>query len=43
MELQTVLPEVFRRLPDLRIPPGQHVTFKETSAAYGPSYMPVTW
>jgi cytochrome P450 len=43
MELQTVLPEVFRRLPDLRITPGQHVTFKETSAAYGPSYMPVTW
>jgi cytochrome P450 len=43
MELQTVLPEVFRRLPDLRIAPGQEVTFKETSAAYGPSYMPVTW
>jgi cytochrome P450 len=43
MELQTVLPEVFRRLPDLRIAPGQDVTFKETSAAYGPSYMPVTW
>jgi cytochrome P450 len=43
MELQIVLPEVFRRLPDLRIAPGQDVTFKQTSAAYGPSYMPVTW
>jgi cytochrome P450 len=42
MELQTVLPEVFRRLPDLRITPGRHLTFKETSAAYGLSHMPVT-
>jgi hypothetical protein len=43
MELQIVLPEVFRRLPDLRIAPGQDVAFKQTSAAYGPSYMPVSW
>jgi cytochrome P450 len=43
MELQIVLPEVFRRLPDLRIEPGQEVSFKQTSAAYGPSFMPVTW
>jgi cytochrome P450 len=43
MELQIVLPEVFRRLPNLRIEPGRDVTFKQTSAAYGPSFMPVTW
>jgi cytochrome P450 len=43
MELQIVLPEVFRRLPNLRIEPGREVTFKQTSAAYGPSFMPVTW
>jgi cytochrome P450 len=43
MELQIVLPQVFRRLPNLRIEPGRDVTFKQTSAAYGPSLMPVTW
>jgi cytochrome P450 len=43
MELQIVLPEVFRRLPNLQIAPGRDVTFKQTSAAYGPSFMPVTW
>jgi hypothetical protein len=43
MELQVVLPMVFRRLPDLRIAPGGEVTFKDTSAAYGASYMPVAW
>ncbi|HEY0448786.1 cytochrome P450 [Actinophytocola sp.] len=43
MELQIVLPEVFRRLPNLRIEPGRDVAFKQTSAAYGPSFMPVTW
>jgi cytochrome P450 len=43
MELQIVLPEIFRRLPNLRIEPGQKVAFKPTSAAYGPSFMPVTW
>ncbi|QXE34729.1 cytochrome P450 [Streptomyces sp. GMY02] len=43
MELQIVLPAVFRRLPELRIAPGQEVTFKQTSAAYGPGVMPVTW
>jgi len=43
MELQIVLPEVFRRLPNLRIEPGSDVAFKQTSAAYGPSFMPVTW
>jgi cytochrome P450 len=43
MELQIVLPEVFRRLPGLRIAPGQEVAYKQTSAAYGPSVMPVTW
>jgi cytochrome P450 len=43
MELQIVLPEVFRRLPNLRIEPGREVSFKQTSAAYGASFMPVTW
>jgi cytochrome P450 len=43
MELQTVLPEVFRRLPGLRIADGQVVRFKQTSAAYGASVMPVEW
>jgi cytochrome P450 len=43
MELQVVLPAVFRRLPGLRIEPGREVTFKRTSAAYGAEVMPVTW
>jgi cytochrome P450 len=43
MELQIVLPEVFRRLPNLRIEPGREVTFKDTSAAYGAEFMPVIW
>ena len=43
MELQIVLPEVFRRLPGLRIEPGREVTFKDTSAAYGADFMPVIW
>jgi cytochrome P450 len=43
MELQIVLPEVFRCLPNLRIEPGREVTFKDTSAAYGADFMPVVW
>jgi cytochrome P450 len=43
MELQIVLPEVFGRLPNLRIEPGREVTFKDASAAYGADYMPVIW
>ena len=43
MELQVVLPEVFRRLPDLRVADGQQVVYKPTAAAYGPAHMPVTW
>jgi cytochrome P450 len=43
MELQIVLPAVFRRLPNLRIEPGREVTFKDASAAYGADYMPVIW
>jgi cytochrome P450 len=43
MELQIVLPEVFRRLPNLRIEPGRQVTFKDASAAYGADFMPVIW
>ncbi|HEX8868754.1 MAG TPA: cytochrome P450, partial [Lentzea sp.] len=41
MELQVVLPEVFRRLPDLRV--AGSVTYKHTAAAYGPARMPVSW
>ena len=43
MELQVVLPEVFRRLPDLAVASGCEVTYKQTAAAYGPATMPVTW
>jgi cytochrome P450 len=43
MELQVVLPTVFRRLSNLRIEPGREVTFKDTSAAYGADCMPVIW
>jgi cytochrome P450 len=43
MELQIVLPGVFARLPGLRIEAGRKVEFKQTSAAYGPSVMSVTW
>ncbi|WP_405061341.1 cytochrome P450 [Kribbella sp. NBC_01505] len=43
MELQVVLPEVFRRLPGLRIADGQEVIYKPHAAAYGPSFLPVTW
>ncbi|MEV6235299.1 cytochrome P450 [Lentzea sp. NPDC051838] len=41
MELQVVLPEVFRRLPALRV--AGSVTYKHTAAAYGPARMPVEW
>jgi cytochrome P450 len=43
MELQVVLPRLFTRLPGLRVEPGREVVFKQTSAAYGPEAMPVTW
>ncbi|MEV6236612.1 cytochrome P450 [Lentzea sp. NPDC051838] len=43
MELQVVLPEVFRRLPGLRVAEGREVTYKPTAAAYGPAHMPVSW
>ncbi|MFJ5263319.1 cytochrome P450 [Streptomyces sp. NPDC088387] len=43
MELQMTLPEVFRRLPGLRVAPGEKVEFKDDSAAYGARHMPVTW
>lgn len=43
MELQIVLPEVFRRLPHLRIAPGRQVTYKHNAAAYGPAFMPISW
>ena len=43
MELQVVLPEVFRRLPNLRVADGQEVVYKPGSSAYGAEFMPVTW
>lgn len=43
MELQVVLPEVFRRLPNLRVAEGSEVIYKPTAAAYGAARMPVTW
>ncbi|MFY1672523.1 cytochrome P450 [Plantactinospora sp. WMMB334] len=42
MELQTVLPALFQRLPGLRIAPGDTVRFKDQMAA-GAAYLPVTW
>jgi cytochrome P450 len=43
MELRVVLPEIFRRLPNLRVHPDKKVLFKGSSAAYGASYLPVIW
>jgi cytochrome P450 len=43
MELQVVLPEVFRRLPYLSVPAAEDIAFKDTSFAYGVRTLPVTW
>ncbi|GAA1180801.1 cytochrome P450 [Streptomyces hebeiensis] len=44
VELQIVLPEVFRRLPDLKIAvPMEQITFKEDTVVYGVHDLPVTW
>ncbi|TDD59091.1 cytochrome P450 [Kribbella antibiotica] len=43
MELQVVLPELFRRLPNLRVADRQEVIYKPHAAAYGPALLPVTW
>ncbi|MFJ8001445.1 cytochrome P450 [Streptomyces sp. NPDC096310] len=43
-ELQIVLPELFRRLPDLRIAvPMEEISFKQDTAVYGVLELPVTW
>ncbi|MEU1800337.1 cytochrome P450 [Streptomyces sp. NPDC019937] len=43
-ELQIVLPEVFRRLPRLKIAvPMEEVAFKQATAVYGVRELPVTW
>ncbi|ONI78330.1 cytochrome [Kribbella sp. ALI-6-A] len=43
MELQVVLPEVFRRMPELRVADGHEVVYKSHAAAYGPAFLPVSW
>jgi cytochrome P450 len=44
VELQIVLPEVFRRLPDLKIAvPMEEIAFKQATAVYGVRELPVTW
>ncbi|MFJ3804642.1 cytochrome P450 [Streptomyces sp. NPDC090088] len=43
-ELQIVLPEIFRRLPDLKIAvPLEEIAFKQDTAVYGVHELPVTW
>ena len=43
-ELQIVLPEIFRRFPNLRIAvPAEDVAFKRQSKAYGVRELPVSW
>ena len=43
-ELQIVLPEVFRRLPSLKIAvPMEEIAFKQATAVYGVVELPVTW
>ncbi|WP_275559136.1 cytochrome P450 [Streptomyces sp. 5-6(2022)] len=43
-ELQIVLPELFRRLPGLKLAvPEKGIAFKQTTAVYGVDELPVTW
>ncbi|MFF4802239.1 cytochrome P450 [Streptomyces sp. NPDC001351] len=43
-ELQIVLPELFRRLPGLKVAvPMQDIAFKRDSIVYGVHELPVTW
>jgi cytochrome P450 len=43
-QLQIVLPELFRRFPDLKIAvPMEKVAFKENTIVYGIRELPVTW
>jgi cytochrome P450 len=44
MELQIVLPTLFRRIPTLRLAvPPDDLPFKHDSLAYGIYELPVTW
>ncbi|WP_327672717.1 MULTISPECIES: cytochrome P450 [unclassified Streptomyces] len=43
-EMQIVLPEIFRRLPDLRITvPLDEIDFKQNTFVYGLNSLPITW
>jgi len=43
-ELQIVLPEIFRRLPELKIAvPMDEIAFKQDTVVYGVVELPVTW
>jgi hypothetical protein len=43
-ELQIVLPEIFRRLPELKIAvPMDEIAFKQDTFVYGAGELPVTW
>ncbi|MFE7977333.1 cytochrome P450 [Streptomyces shenzhenensis] len=43
-ELQIALPELFRRLPELKIAvPAEEIAFKQDTAVYGIHELPVTW
>ncbi|MET9088014.1 cytochrome P450 [Streptomyces sp. NPDC004237] len=43
-ELQIVMPELFRRLPDLKIAvPPEEIAFKQNTSVYGVLELPVTW
>lgn len=43
-ELQIVLPELFRRLPGLKLTlPLEEIAFKQNHAVYGVDELPVTW
>ncbi|GGY17586.1 cytochrome P450 [Streptomyces minutiscleroticus] len=44
VELQIVLPEIFRRLPELKIAvPMDEIAFKQDTVVYGVVELPVTW
>ncbi|MFJ9706295.1 cytochrome P450 [Streptomyces sp. NPDC101234] len=43
-ELQVVMPELFRRLPDLKLAvPLEEIAFKQDTSVYGILELPVTW
>jgi len=43
MELQVLLPEIFRRLPNLSVVTDKDIPFKDASEVYGVQSLPVTW